>query len=91
MNAVVGTDAIAFEAFAAAVPAASESTAGKAEIATQAEVDGGTDDLRFITPAKLAAWAGRLKRVASLVGAPGPRFTTELDMYAYTGGQAGGG
>lgn len=68
VNAVVGTDPIAFEAFAAAVPSASESTAGKAEIATQAEVDAGTDDLRIITPAKLAAWAGRLKRVAAPIG-----------------------
>mgnify|MGYP003946250869 CR=1 FL=1 len=68
VNAVVGTDAITFEAFAAAVPAASESTAGKAEIATQAEVDGGTDDLRIVTPAKLAAWTGRLKRVSASIG-----------------------
>lgn len=34
--------------------AASESSAGIAEIATQAETDAGTDDQRFITPSKLA-------------------------------------
>jgi hypothetical protein len=35
------------------VPAASETAAGKAEIATQAETNTGTDDVRFITPLKL--------------------------------------
>lgn len=39
------------------VVAASESAAGLGEIATQAEVDAGTDDARYVTPAKLAAWA----------------------------------
>jgi hypothetical protein len=38
----------------AAVPAASETVQGKAEIATAAEVTTGTDDLRFVTPLKLA-------------------------------------
>lgn len=36
-------------------PPATESTKGVAEIATQAEVDDGTDDERIITPQKLAA------------------------------------
>lgn len=35
---------------------ASESTPGIAEIATQDEVDAGTDDARFVTPKKLAAF-----------------------------------
>lgn len=35
-------------------PAASETVAGVAEIATQAEVTTGTDDLRIVTPLKLA-------------------------------------
>jgi hypothetical protein len=34
-------------------PQATETQRGLAEIATQAEVDAGTDDLRYITPAKL--------------------------------------
>lgn len=34
---------------------ASESSAGKAEIATQAETDAGSDDSRFVTPKKLRA------------------------------------
>jgi Phage tail-collar fibre protein/Putative tail fiber protein gp53-like, C-terminal len=35
---------------------ASETVAGLSEIATQAETDAGTDDVRFITPKKLKAW-----------------------------------
>jgi hypothetical protein len=35
-------------------PAASESASGIAELATQAETDAGTDDLRIVTPLKLA-------------------------------------
>ncbi len=35
------------------IPAASESVAGLAELATQAEVDAGTDDARIVTPKKL--------------------------------------
>ena len=38
-------------------PAASESVAGLAELATQAEVDAGTDDARIVTPKKLADYA----------------------------------
>lgn len=39
-----------------ALPTASESVVGIAEIATQTETDTGTDDTRFITPKKLADW-----------------------------------
>lgn len=38
----------------AGVGAATESTPGAAELATQAETDGGTDDERIVTPKKLA-------------------------------------
>jgi hypothetical protein len=41
----------------AAVPAASETVAGKIEIATAAETTTGTDDTRAITPAKLTTFA----------------------------------
>lgn len=42
-------------------PSATETKEGVAEIATQAETEAGTDDHRFVTPKKLAAWiAGKL-------------------------------
>ncbi len=68
VNFVIDTDAIAWGTFGSAAGAASESTPGVAEIATQGETDAGTDDQRFITPAKLAAYAGRAKRTASDIG-----------------------
>lgn len=64
----IGVDNIVWEAFGTAVPAASESTAGKIEIATQSETDTGTDDTRAITPDKLANWADAPKRHAQDIG-----------------------
>lgn len=68
VNAVIGTDAIAWAPFLAGAAPASETTAGVAEIATQAEVDAGVDDARIVTPAKLAAWAGRLRKYSASFG-----------------------
>jgi hypothetical protein len=68
INGVIDTNNIIFTSFAAAAPAASETTAGIAELATQAEVDAGTDDLRIVTPLKLATWSGRLRKVSTSVG-----------------------
>lgn len=68
INPTVGTTAIAFAAFGTSAPPASESTAGIAEIATQAETDAGTDDLRMVTPLKLKTYAGGAKRYAADVG-----------------------
>lgn len=50
--------------------AASETVAGVAEIATQTEVDTGTDDTRFVTPAKLANFSGLsgLVKYTELIG-----------------------
>lgn len=41
-----------------ATPDASETTKGKAELATQAETNAGTDDTRIVTPLKLANYSG---------------------------------
>lgn len=68
INGVIDTNNVIFSSFAAAAPAASETTAGIAEIATQAEADAGTDDARIITPLKLANWSGRLRKVSTSVG-----------------------
>lgn len=62
VNGTLGSTSIAWTAFGTASPAASETTAGVAEIATQAETDTGTDDARFVTPLKLATWSGRKRK-----------------------------
>lgn len=68
INGTIDSSNVIWTSFAAAAPAASETTAGIAEIATQAEVDAGTDDLRIVTPLKLATWSGRLRKVSTNVG-----------------------
>lgn len=68
VNFVLDTGTVTFSTFGTSVGAATESTAGIAELATQAETDAGTDDARFITPQKLANYAGRAKRYATDVG-----------------------
>lgn len=64
----IGVDPILWTTFNAGAPAASETTAGIAEIATQAETDTGTDDTRFVTPLKLATYAGGAKRYSVTIG-----------------------
>lgn len=68
VNGTIGSSNIIWTAFGTAAPAASETTAGIAELATQAEVDAGTDDARIVTPLKLANWSGRLRKVSTNVG-----------------------
>lgn len=61
VNGVLGTNNVIFAAASGSAPAATETTAGIAEIATQTETDTGTDDQRFVTPVKArnASWATR--------------------------------
>jgi hypothetical protein len=68
VNGSIGANNIIWTAFGTSAPVASESTAGIAEIATQAETDGGTDDTRFVTPLKLATYSGRAKRFSQTIG-----------------------
>lgn len=68
VNATLGTTALTFVAFGVVAPAATESTAGIAEVATQAETDAGVVDNAFVTPAKLAAYVGRLRVVSANFG-----------------------
>ncbi len=68
INGTIDSSNVIWTSFAAAAPAASETTAGIAEIATQAEVDAGTDDLRIVTPLKLATWSGRIKKYSTNIG-----------------------
>jgi hypothetical protein len=68
LNGVIGTNNIIWDAFGTSAPSASETTAGIAEIATQSEVDTGTDDARFITPLKLASWGNRIRKFTTNIG-----------------------
>lgn len=68
VNGTIGSSTINWVSFGTAAPAASETTAGIAELATQAEVDAGTDDLRIVTPLKLASWSGRIKKYSVNIG-----------------------
>jgi len=68
VNGTLGTNNVVFTTFGTAAGAASETSAGIAEIATQSETDTGTDDARFITPLKLASWSGRVRRFSASFG-----------------------
>ncbi len=47
---------------------ATETTLGVAEIATQAETDAGTDDLRFITPLKFKSSSFAARKASGNIG-----------------------
>lgn len=68
VNGTIDVSDVTWTSFIAATPAASESTAGKIEVATQAETNTGTDDSRAVTPSKLANWDKAPKRYQSMVG-----------------------
>ncbi len=68
INFVLDTGTPAVVSFGNSAPAATETTAGVAEIATQAETDTGTDDARTITPLKLANWSGRKRKAVAAFG-----------------------
>ncbi|MEY2643674.1 MAG: hypothetical protein RLZZ611_323 [Cyanobacteriota bacterium] len=68
VNGTIDSSNVVWQSFGTTAPAASESTAGIAEIATQAETDAGTDDERIVTPLKLKTWSGAPKRYADTFG-----------------------
>ncbi len=53
VNVTLETTTLTWTNFGTSAPAASETTSGIAELATQAETDAGSDDLRIVTPLKL--------------------------------------
>lgn len=67
VNFVLDTGSPVFSPFGGNA-AASETVSGIAEIATQAETDGGTDDLRIVTPLKLATYSGRKFKTTGTLG-----------------------
>ncbi len=68
VNFTLGSGNVVWTSFGTSAAAATESTAGIAEIATQAETDTGTDDARIVTPLKLATYSGRAKRYSATFG-----------------------
>jgi hypothetical protein len=68
VNVTLGTTTLTWTAFGTSAPAASETTAGILELATQAETDTGTDDLRAVTPLKMATYAGRIRKYTTTFG-----------------------
>ena len=68
VNGTIGSTTNTWTTFGASVGAASETSAGIAELATQSETDTGTDDLRIVTPLKLASLSSRYRRFAATFG-----------------------
>lgn len=68
VNVTLGTTTLTWTLFGTSAPAASETTAGIAEIATQAETDTGTDDARMVTPLKLATYVNKKLKLTNTIG-----------------------
>lgn len=78
VNFTLDSGAIAWSSFISGAPAASETVAGIAELATQAETNTGSDDLRIVTPLKLANWSGRKLKYTQQYG-DGSATTFNID------------
>jgi hypothetical protein len=68
VNGTIDTNNVIFAAASGSAPTATETTAGIAEIATQAEADTGTDDARFLTPAKARNASWIVRRFVTTIG-----------------------
>jgi hypothetical protein len=68
VNFTLDSGGVTWVVFGSTVGAASETSSGIMELATQAETDTGTDDLRAVTPLKLATWSGRVKKASGTIG-----------------------
>lgn len=68
VNGTIDTNNVVWQADTTSVPAASETTAGAIEIATQPEVDTGSDTTRAVVPATLANWSGRRRKFSANIG-----------------------
>ena len=77
VNFVLETGTVTWTAFGTAVPSASPTTEGKIELATQAEVDAGTDTLRAVTPDTLANYSGLVEKHEALIG---DNAATQIDV-----------
>jgi len=68
VNFTLGSGGVAWTAFGTGATAAGTGTAGVAALATQGEVDAGAVTNKIVTPATLATWAGRLRKVVQTIG-----------------------
>ena len=68
VNFTLGTGSPAFVTFGTSTPVASTSQQGTVQIATQTDVDTGTDALKPVTPATLTNWANRIRKFAQTFG-----------------------
>jgi hypothetical protein len=68
VNVTLGTTALSWTVFGSSAGSASETSAGIVELATQAEVDAGTDTARAITPAGLAGSVYATKKYGANFG-----------------------
>jgi len=75
--ATLGTDAVNFGPFGVTTPPASTTTAGKVRLATQAEVDAGTDSTIAVTPLTLAQAAKGKKQFTANIG---DNSATQIDV-----------
>ena len=77
VNFVLGTGSVSWLQFGTSIGAASETSSGIAELATQAETDAGTDDLRIVTPLKLNTWSNKTRRAQATIG---DGSSTQIDI-----------
>lgn len=68
VNGTIDSSNVVFTDYGSATPAASETVAGKVELATTAETSTGTDTTRAVTPAGLAASTHAKKKFAADFG-----------------------
>jgi len=58
-SVTLGISPVIWQVHGSGVPDASETTAGKVQRATLAELEAGTDTAKYVTPSLLASWSGR--------------------------------
>lgn len=68
VNGTLGSSTVNWVTFGVSAPAASTTTAGIVRLATQTEVNTGTDATIAVTPSTLASWSGRIKKYAVSIG-----------------------
>jgi hypothetical protein len=94
VNGVLGTNNVVWTSFGTAAAAANSSTAGIIRIATQTEVDTGTDDTTAVTPLKLKTASFLVRKYSTTIGDGSATSiavthnlnTLNVQVYAYEAG-----